>query len=251
MALALKSAAKSALLPFPFVSHPLWKFYYRIFPKDVAYTRPSGCDDRGRAFSEIFQDNEWSARESRSGSGSALATTVTIRRQLPQLVKRLSVKTILDAPCGDFNWMKYVQFPEGVNYIGADIVPTLIADLSLRHSGHRRTFFKIDLVEDPLPKADFWLCRHALFHLPNKDNLTILDKFLDSTIQYILTSNHDFCKANHDVNPGGYRFLNLRRPPFNLPKPLLKIDDFDMLGPPCVLALWSRKQVQKARAGAS
>jgi hypothetical protein len=225
----------------------LWKAYWRLFRKDVAYRRAGG-DDRGTAFSTIYRDNEWADRESRSGSGSALATTVTVRRELPRLIERLGVKTILDAPCGDYNWMKLVKIPANVSYIGADIVPALVDEVRSHHSDERRVFLKVDLVEDPLPEADLWLCRHALFHLPNADVCTVLAKFAGSKIKYILTSHHGFCQTNRDVNMGGYRFLNLRRPPFNLPGPLLTIDDFDRLGPPCMLALWSREQVQKASA---
>ncbi len=43
-------------------------------------------------------------------------------------------------------------------------------------------------MEGPLPKADLWLCRDVLFHLPNKDVITVLANFANSEIPYLLTT---------------------------------------------------------------
>lgn len=45
-------------------------------------------------------------REMISGSGSDLVQTAAIARAIPELIKELKVKTMLDAPCGDFYWMR-------------------------------------------------------------------------------------------------------------------------------------------------
>jgi hypothetical protein len=42
-----------------------------------------------------------------------------------ELLPRLNVQTVLDAPCGDWNWMRLVDLSE-VEYIGADILRTVI-----------------------------------------------------------------------------------------------------------------------------
>src|SRR6516162_3964507 len=46
-------------------------------------------------------------------SGSALTYTERLRPLLERYLKTLNVKVFLDAPCGDFNWMKYVTLPHG------------------------------------------------------------------------------------------------------------------------------------------
>lgn len=239
----LWEATRSTLIRCPAVSRPLWKTYYQFFPRERAYQRGSGVDNSESVFSDIFNANEWKSVESRSGKGSALETTQNIRRKLPGLVKRLSVKTFLDAPCGDFNWIRLVEFPDGMTYIGADIVPDLIKSLNANYADERRRFIKLNLIEDQIPEADLWLCRDCLFHLPNEDISVILQKFRESKLKYLLATNYNFCRVNHNVDLGGFRYINLRRPPFNLPKPIMEIDDFDLLGPPHVLALWSREQV--------
>ena len=64
--------------------------------------------------------------ESASGAGSTLDYTANIRQQLPQLFKDFSITSIYDAPCGDFNWMRFVIKQSDITYYGADIVPAMI-----------------------------------------------------------------------------------------------------------------------------
>ena len=76
-------------------------------------------------FSNIYHNNTFGGRKSRSGEGSDLDQTTVIRRELPKLLLELGAKTFLDAPCGDRYWMKEVSL--GVDkYIGVDIVEELI-----------------------------------------------------------------------------------------------------------------------------
>ncbi len=234
---------RAQLQRYPAVSRPIWNTYWRLFPREVRHLRDGTLHDRERAFREIFDNNEWVSEESKSGRGSALENTGVVRRRLPEVIKRYSVRTLLDAPCGDFNWMRLIDFPADMNYVGADIVPEMVDELSRRFGSDRRRFERIDIVRDPLPEADLWLCRHTFFHLPNQDVAEALRNFRRSRIRYLLTTNHNFCRRNVDINPGGFRYVNLRKPPFDLPKPLMQFDDYVILGPPNVLALWSREQI--------
>jgi hypothetical protein len=122
----------------------------------------------------------------------------------------------------------------------------LIEDLERVHGAPTRSFRRLDIVEGPLPKADLWLCRDVLFHLPNKDVITVLANFANSEIPYLLTTTYTFPKRNEDVRPGGFRFINLQLPPFLLPPPLSRIEDFVAPEPPRYLGLWSRDQVKSA-----
>lgn len=73
-------------------------------------------------FSRYWSSNHWRNAESRSGDGSTLAYTARLREQLPLLISRYRVRSMLDLPCGDFNWFRHVELPASVDYIGADIV---------------------------------------------------------------------------------------------------------------------------------
>jgi hypothetical protein len=51
---------------------------------------------------------------------SSLEETATLRQELPRLLNAFQISTVLDLPCGDFNWIQ--QVPLKVDrYIGADI----------------------------------------------------------------------------------------------------------------------------------
>src|SRR5687767_419266 len=76
-------------------------------------------------FAKAYTAAVWGSAESRSGQGSEVGATTSIRPFLSELFAQLSIRTFLDAPCGDWNWMRLVDL-KGVNYIGADIVPAVI-----------------------------------------------------------------------------------------------------------------------------
>ena len=81
---------------------------------------------RRAEFTGIFQQNAWGDPESASGPGSNVARASLFRADLEALVRSLKPRTLLDAPCGDFNWLRH--FDLGVErYVGIDIVPALIA----------------------------------------------------------------------------------------------------------------------------
>ena len=230
----------------PAIANPLWALAYPyVIRRDGTYFG-SEYTDRGAAFQQIYEENRWLSCESRSGRGSTLAYTKPMRRSLGKYLKRLNVKVFLDAPCGDFNWMRHVKLPEGTSYIGGDIVTELVDKLEHAHGGVTHSFRRIDIVEGPLPKADLWLCRDVLFHLPNKEISTVLENFANSEIPYLLTTTYSFPKRNEDVRAGGFRFINLQLPPFRLPRPLSRIIDFVAPEPPRYLGLWSREQVKWA-----
>src|SRR5262245_66529053 len=105
-------------------------FIKSTFPRGVnAYrrlvARPQKPDNLAETFSAIYQNNSWRNSESVSGRGSTLARTSVLRETLPILLKELNCQCFLDAPCGDFNWMRQVGL-DGIQYVGIDIVADLI-----------------------------------------------------------------------------------------------------------------------------
>jgi hypothetical protein len=80
---------------------------------------------REKVFSGAYESRVWNSDESRSGHGSELGGTESLRQYLPELLRRLEVRTFLDAPCGDWNWMSHVDLA-GVRYIGVDVVPAVV-----------------------------------------------------------------------------------------------------------------------------
>ncbi len=233
------------------IPRSLWAISYPLYRKIRNIDERYGGDEYGEradAFEEIFANNKWGNAESKSGGGSTLAFTAPLRSELEQLLVKLKVRTFLDAPCGDFNWMSKVNFPAEMKYLGRDIVPALIEDTRARHAAPQRDFGVLDIVTDDLPKADLWLCRDVLFHLSNDEIIAVLRNFVRSEIPWLLTTTFDFVNENRDVRAGGFRFLNLGAAPFFLPPPARKIADYIVPEPPRYLGLWSREAVAQALA---
>lgn len=194
---------------------------------------------RAQIFAEIYRSNGWNGVESASGAGSDLWETKVVRSALPQLLADLNVRSMLDVPCGDFNWMKEVRLGD-VDYIGGDIVPDIVKRNTRLYAAPRREFRRLDIIEDELPRVDMIFCRDALVHFPYREVSLTLENFRRSSATYLLTTT--FPKhANRDVSYMSlWRPLNLQAEPFNLPAPLMLINeqcsDLDFMDKS--LALW-------------
>jgi hypothetical protein len=180
--------------------------------------------ERRRIFSSIHATRAWGPSESASGPGSTRERAATFLPDLIALIQSLHIHTLLDAPCGDFNWA--ATLADSVSrYIGVDIVPTLIAANRRRWSSPRRQFLCRDLCLSRLPAADLILCRDALVHLSERDILAALNNLRRTGAQYLLATTFVGEHDNHDIATGGWRPLNLQRPPFSFPAPLAFIDE--------------------------
>jgi SAM-dependent methyltransferase len=174
-------------------------------------------------FTDIYRKNSWFGSESASGQGSTLKATEPLRRELLEVISDLKISSLLDAGCGDFNWMKEVELGM-VDYTGVDVVDNeVIAQNVALYGSKNRHFFVADVTHDDLPRVDLILCRDVLTHLPNKKVLLALRQFQRSGSTYLMTSTHPHLTENADTFTGGYRELNLERPPFNLPAPLMLV----------------------------
>lgn len=213
-----------------------------IAPDGAAPARSCAPSDD---LSQYFHKNKWGGpdAESLSGKGSTLRYTEQLRGWLPGLLRRLNVETLLDAPCGDFNWMKAVELGS-TRYIGMDIVADLIADLEQAYASPERRFLVGDITRGDLPAADLMLCRDCLFHLPYEYDWRFLENFARSGIPHLLTTSH--LGRNRDIErPGQWRQLNLMTAPFHLPPPLEQVDDWIEGHPRRIVGLWSAEQIQE------
>ncbi len=195
-------------------------------------------------FTDYYLKNRWQNPESRSGIGSTLKYTENLREELPRLLRDLGIKSMLDAPCGDFNWFRHIALGEDVFYIGADIVAPLIVRNNELYGAPRRKFIVLTILREPLRDADFWMCRDCLFHFSFADVGTALNQLRKSTIRYFLTTTFSSCRENLNIPTGDYRPINLQLPPFNLPPPRLEIADGPDGDSSRTLALWERSALE-------
>lgn len=183
---------------------------------------------RAPSFSDIYRDNLWGDSESVSGRGSTLARTVTIRSALPELLRSVGAQSLLDAPCGDFNWMRTVDLGE-IRYTGVDVVTELINRNRQLYGGPGKDFVVADVIKDQLPRSDAILCRDCFIHLSFRDIQRTLTNFKRSGSQFLLSTTHVKIVENTDVRTGGWRNINLQSAPFNFPQPLeLLVEDAEL-----------------------
>ncbi|MEI7800691.1 MAG: class I SAM-dependent methyltransferase [Opitutaceae bacterium] len=200
-------------------------------------------------FTWIYRNSFWQSNESVSGTGSTLKYTENLRRELPVLFHKYSVRSVFDAPCGDFNWMGQLLPSVNVQYIGGDIVKPLIESLQARYQTENISFIHINLISERFPQSDLMICRDCLFHLSYADTRAVLENFVASDIPYMLTTSHknDGTVVNHDIQTGAFRIMDLFAAPYNFPlDPLIRIDDWVAPDHQREMCLWSRAQVARA-----
>lgn len=194
-------------------------------------------------FTEIYRRNIWGYQETVSGASSTLNYTEKLRQSLPALLSDLGIGTILDLPCGDFNWMSEIKLPV-THYIGGDIVPHLVQATRIRYGRANREFRTIDLCNDPLPKADLLLCRDCFIHLSDDMIELAIDNILRSDIKYLLTTTYPEGQ-NRSIHNGDWFTVNLCAAPYNFPPPIRAIEDWVPPFDRHQLALWEIESLRR------
>jgi SAM-dependent methyltransferase len=205
------------------------------------------CASMAERFSAVYRNGVWldgRPSGSLSGLGSELENTESIRRRIPDFLKSIGSRTLLDVGCGDFNWMKEVQLP--CQYIGVDIVRDVIEANASLYGSARRSFQVLDATSGPLPPADTVLCREVLFHLSFRDIWRLIQNVRSSGASFLIATNDDALKLNADIISGDFRLLNLRKAPFYFRTPLLSIPDGGV-DPDRVLAVWNVSALSQKR----
>ena len=194
-----------------------------------------------RAWSTSYATDDNQQKITLDGPGSTLWYTVTIRSELPKLLKKWNIKSLLDASCGEFSWMRELDLT-GIEYTGGDIVKDKIDKLSSEFPDKK--WLHLDIIEDDLPEVELWMCRDTIFHFPHDSVWKTLENFARSKIKYLLISSHPN-QDNQDIDFGGFHPINFDASPFSFSEPLDKIND---TGPDYPvyreMYLYSREQIE-------
>lgn len=175
-------------------------------------------------FDDIYRRRLWGSDETVSGPGSTRERGAAFREDLIALLRRIDTRVLLDAGCGDFNWMsETVDCVE--TYIGVDVVRELISHNAERCGRPGRTFLCRDVTSDPLPRADVILCRDCLVHYSLDDIRAAVRNFSRSGSKYLLTTTFLDTERNIEIETGGWREINLEKAPFSFPSPLALVDE--------------------------
>jgi hypothetical protein len=199
-------------------------FFRYLLRRAVGTSHDDPSSAREEFFARYVEQFRRQRSESVSGTGSCLAQTAELRELLPVLLDDLGVRRLLDAPCGDFNWMQHVRLPVD-EYIGADMLGELVANNQWRHAGPGRRFVRADILRDPLPQADAVLCRDLLVHLSYDDIRQAVRNFKASGATYLITTTFTRGRPNQDLGSAEWRPLDLTGAPFNYPAPLRVLNE--------------------------
>lgn len=211
------------------------------------------------AFSRVYSKKLWGDDAGRgAGPGSTPEATQTLSALLAHLVLTLNLTSMLDVPCGAMAWqpgvlevinrLRAVDGLDGrpasrtrLRYTGSDIVPSVIREdkerfpaLSFVHADvtNERTFSALMASQGPF---DLVLSRAFFYHLSNRNVLSALRNIKRTGSTWLLATTHGVRRnmpnatwlagGRHGLDAGGYRPVNLRLPPFNLPPPLWEFVD--------------------------
>jgi methyltransferase family protein len=190
------------------------------------WDRKSFADlDLAQRFRRIHDTNLWGAPASTSGLGSEMDATAVLRAELPRLLEKLGVTSLLDAPCGDANWINQANLV--VSIIGVDIVPSLIERLQARAAAGeiKGEYHLADITRDPLPRCDAILCRDALVHLSFANIERAVANFRASGATWLIATTFPEWQTNGDCEDGDWRALNFERAPFDWGTPVELVNE--------------------------
>lgn len=174
-----------------------------------------------QVFSHIYTNKIWGENENGegfSGPGSTLVQTVKYRKFLQKFLADHQIKSVVDAGCGCWTFSKTIDWT-GIDYKGFDVVESVIKkNTTLYGSSHIQFAVGDGTKANALPPADLLICKEVLQHLPFED----IENFLSNlnSYKYCLITNdinpYETITKNNDIERGGWRYLDLKEPPFNL-----------------------------------
>ncbi len=184
------------------------------------------CVNRKSIFENIYKNKIWNNNNKNiplSGPGSSLENTSSISILLDDFINKNNCEQILDLGCGDLNWIKNTLFfnNENINYIGIDIVETLINEHKINYP--TKTFYCSDILDNDIinytsnKKISFIILRDVIFHLNNINILEIF-KNIKNKFNYIAITSCN-CNINTDIfDIYNYNKKNINIKPFNISK---------------------------------
>lgn len=197
-------------------------------------------------FSDIYAKDIWveySDQVTRSGVGSTDAATREVSASLSKFLNDISCRKLVDIGCGDFNWMRRVA--ADIDYVGIDVVPSIIAKNNSKYGDARHLFICSDATSELIPTGDVAVCREVIFHLSFHDARRLLLNIAQSGFKYVVLTTDESVWFNSDIRSGDYRKMNLEISPFRLPPPLLRMMD-DKVNIGRSLSVWPASSIRSA-----
>jgi SAM-dependent methyltransferase len=186
----------------------------------IGSTTIKGDEQTERSFNYIYEHGLWGRDQhgnGMSGSGSILANAAPYIVFLQNFLKANQIRSVVDVGCGDWTFSRYIQW-EAIKYTGIDIVKNVIQKNQQTFSKPTIQFIHADGTTMNLPEADLLICKDVLQHLSN-EKIAIFLKQIGKFKHCLITNDvdpHTWTSDNKPIISGGWRFVDLTQPPFNL-----------------------------------
>lgn len=170
------------------------------------------------AFSAIYENASWGKNKEGigcSGSGSSAETTTAYRVYLQEFIKTANIKSVVDIGCGDWEFSRLIDWKD-THYTGYDVVKSVIENNCKMYSKPTISFVNENFLKADLPAADLLICKDVLQHLSNEEIVAFLPQLKKFKHCLITNDIQSGIIQNIDTFIGGYRPLDLTKPPFNL-----------------------------------
>ncbi|WP_266030444.1 class I SAM-dependent methyltransferase [Brucella intermedia] len=164
-------------------------------------------------FEQIYETDAWHGG---SGPGSFPVHTKGYVRFLEQFLRNERIQSVVDLGCGDWQFSRFIDW-NGARYDGFDLVRSVV-DRNNNAFGTAKINFHV-AQDDPvsLPSADLLIAKDVLQHWSDRailDFLPHLQKYKFALITNCINPNGP--TTHQDAGDGGFRYLDLRQPPYNL-----------------------------------
>jgi hypothetical protein len=147
-------------------------------------------------FSKVYESGLWGQSvipgiRGGSGDGSNPIHAEPYMRCLQKFLKDREIKSVTDLGSGDWQFSRFVDWT-GINYIGIDCVPAVLAAVSKQYRSDNVKFICMDFMTnvDHIPKADLCVIKDVLQHWPSENVRSWLQTVIEKKLfKYILITN--------------------------------------------------------------
>jgi hypothetical protein len=184
-----------------------------------------GSDVCKTRFNQIYERKEWGTYyddqvdvyKGSSGSGSTPDNAKIYLDFLQKFIREVPIESVVEVGCGDWQLSRLIDW-QGIEYLGIDVVPSLIDHHNEHFSAPNIHFLEADGTRIELPPADLLICKDVLQHLPLGDIERFLKKLPRYKYAILVNDVHPktLTSTNKEVSIGGGRTLDLSVAPFYL-----------------------------------
>lgn len=163
-------------------------------PPEIA-SRPSTEKKRSHVnvFSHVYEKEKWGKGKG-SGTGSAPNYCERYMKYIQTVIDDGPDKMrVLDIGCGDWQFARYLRFPENVTYLGIDVVESVIAR-NIRDFQSKSIKFRCLDVRGSMDEVfkdawDYVLMKDVLMHWTDAEVLPFLDDLIQRNIGCFICAN--------------------------------------------------------------